>query len=209
MLTKRTLRILIALGAMILPLTVSPLAAQPTDPKSQNPARPDAKEPCCSVKATNLRSGVVTARVLKTGSIFQFRVEDAAVLRSIRFGQWVFYDQAAGRVDIYAEQPCCSITAIDTRLGSITVKEVATGETCKYQITDRGALRRLRVGQLADAGVLPQAQELTAAAQGASSGGSPDPGGSSKCGWNGPRGADTRPKDCTDIKTGKAVACPK
>lgn len=99
-----------------------------------------------------------------------------------------------------AAVPCCGITAIDTEGGLITVKEKATGATCQYRVADAAALRKLKVGQAVDAGVLPQAQPV----QGAT-GKAP----SSTCGgWNGPRGGDTRPKECVDKKTGNKVPCP-
>ncbi|HEV8509652.1 MAG TPA: hypothetical protein VGQ48_04275 [Gemmatimonadales bacterium] len=94
--------------------------------------------------------------------------------------------------------PCCRIQSIDARTGVITVKENATGATCQYRVADAGRVRTLKVGQAVDATVLPEAQPVHGTPQAAASG----------CGWNGPRGADTRPKDCKDPKTGKPIACP-
>jgi hypothetical protein len=97
-----------------------------------------------------------------------------------------------------AAVPCCGIVAIDTKSRLITVKEKATGATCQYRVTDVGELGRLKLGQPVDAGVLPQAQ-LVHATTGKT--------GNSTCGWNGPRGGDTRPKECVD-KKGNKVSCP-
>jgi hypothetical protein len=99
-----------------------------------------------------------------------------------------------------AAVPCCSITAIDTKGGLITIKEKATGATCQYRVADAGALRNLKVGGAVDPNVLPQAQPVQGAAGKAGS--------STTCGgYNGPRGGDTRPKECVDSK-GNKVACP-
>ena len=100
-----------------------------------------------------------------------------------------------------AAAPCCGITAIDAKTGLITVREKATAATCQYQVKDVGVLGRLKVGQPVDAGLLPQAQPVQ---------GTSGKTGNSTCGWNGPRGQDTRPKnnECVD-KKGNKVPCPK
>ena len=97
-----------------------------------------------------------------------------------------------------AAVPCCAITAIDTKSGLITVKEKATEATCQYQVTDVRAIGRLKVGQPVDASLLPQALPVQ---------GSSGNAGNSACGWNGPRGGETRPKNCVD-KKGNKVPCP-
>lgn len=46
-----------------------------------------------------------------------------------------------------AAQPCCEITAIDTRTGVVAAKEVRTGKTFQFKVTNASLLKTLKVGQ--------------------------------------------------------------
>jgi hypothetical protein len=90
--------------------------------------------------------------------------------------------------------PCCAITAVDQRTGVVTARVNATGATYQFTLADRSALAGLRVGQ-AIAGVSCAASA----------------GGTTKCGNNSPRDADTRPKECTTTDSAGReikVVCP-
>jgi hypothetical protein len=65
-----------------------------------------------SQEATNAcRTGLVTARDLKTGQTFQFTAKNAALLNNLRIGQKVAADFATGQVsvDVDGVEPCCNI----------------------------------------------------------------------------------------------------
>lgn len=44
-------------------------------------------------------------------------------------------------------EPCCSITAIDLRSGTVTARELSGRRTIEFKVADTSALRALRVGQ--------------------------------------------------------------
>jgi hypothetical protein len=48
---------------------------------------------------------------------------------------------------VQAADPCCGITAIDTRTGIVTAQVKATGKAFQFQVKDRALLSQLRVGQ--------------------------------------------------------------
>ena len=54
-------------------------------------------------------SGLVSAKVPATGQMFQFRVNDASMLNSLRLGQSISANFSASQVTIYGADPCCSI----------------------------------------------------------------------------------------------------
>ena len=122
-------------------------------------------EPCCAITAINAAKGIATARD-KAGKTFQFKVTDAALLKSMRIGQAVFADFKTGKVRIHGAEPCCAIvtapagnpgvdplepccaiTAFDAATGIVTAKELATGRVFRFEVKDATLLRSLKVGQ--------------------------------------------------------------
>jgi hypothetical protein len=114
---KRSLAISFAIAVV---LTISAMGqslyAQPT-PKSRTlptpiprtlPA-PTPPAACCSITAINTSTGMVTAKENATGKIFQFKVADAALLRSLKIGQGVYANFATGQVSLDGSTMCCSI----------------------------------------------------------------------------------------------------
>ena len=59
-----------------------------------------AASPCCGVVSVDTRSGIVTAQDKATQRRFEFKVENAILLRRIQPGQAVTADMAAGKVTI-------------------------------------------------------------------------------------------------------------
>src|SRR5690348_4841684 len=57
-------------------------------------------------------SGLVSAKVPATGQMFQFQVNDASMLNSLRLGQSVSADFTANQVTIYGGTPCCEIRKV-------------------------------------------------------------------------------------------------
>lgn len=69
-----------------------------------------AAAPCCSITSIDLRSGTVTARELTGKRTFQFKVADAALLKSLKVGQSLFADTAFRKVSLRNDAaPCCAI----------------------------------------------------------------------------------------------------
>lgn len=57
----------------------------------------------------------------------------------------------AGPVPADAAEPCCAITAIDTKSQTITAKETKTGRTFQFKVADAKLLSSLKVGQAVQA----------------------------------------------------------
>ena len=47
---------------------------------------------------------------------------------------------------LYAEGPCCTVTAVDSRTGLVTGKETATGRMFQFQAGNAALLKSLRPG---------------------------------------------------------------
>lgn len=129
-----------------------------------------ADEPCCEVVAIGGKTGVVAAKDSTTGKLFKFRVKDAALLRSLKVGQKVYADHAAGKVSVDGIapccaivesvvkaaakpkqlEPCCNVAAIDVKTGVVQVRQRLTGRVIKVQLSDRSFLEGLKVGQAVD-----------------------------------------------------------
>jgi len=75
------------------------------------PSKAQAGEPCCNVTSIN-ENGVVTAREAATGKVFQFKVNDQAVIRSLRVGQKIYADFGTRQVSVDEGTPCCSIVSV-------------------------------------------------------------------------------------------------
>ena len=125
-------------------------------------------EPCCNVTAINAATGLVTAQGAGIKS-FQFRVRDAALLRTIKVGQSVYADFATGKVRLHGAEPCCSIvtpsaadaarasmdpgepccsiTAVNNATAIVTAVDQASGRSFRFEVKDAALLRTLKVGQ--------------------------------------------------------------
>ncbi len=129
-----------------------------------------AAQPCCNIVAIDAKAAVVTAKDKASGKLFKFRVQDAALLRSLKVGQKVYANHATGKVSVDGAAPCCAITepiakdaakpkysepccnvaAIDVKTGVVQVRQRATGRVIKVQLSDRSFLEALKVGQAVD-----------------------------------------------------------
>ncbi|MGH7637274.1 MAG: hypothetical protein ACREOK_06440 [Gemmatimonadaceae bacterium] len=83
---------------------------------------PDPVEPCC---------GIIGART-QAAKVRRDPAEPASIT-------------AKARRD--GGSPCCAITAIDVRSGTVTARVQATGRTFQFRMTDRAALAGVRAGQ--------------------------------------------------------------
>ncbi len=70
---------------------------------SAPPAR--AIEPCCSITGIDARTGVVTAKEISTGRSFEFKVTDAALLKTLKVGQKITADLKAMTVTLPPARP--------------------------------------------------------------------------------------------------------
>ena len=109
-----------------------------------------------------------------------------------------------------AGEPCCSVVAVDATNCAVTLKDAKTGRTFQVAVLDKAWLKTLKVGKAVD---IAKAQPTGSTGSAASSGttATTSGAGSSSCGSNVPRGADTRPKEC--VATNSAgqqvrVVCP-
>jgi len=154
-------------------------AAPATSPMAVGAIRnaPLPGTPCCNITALNTTTGVVTATENATGKSFQFKVADSALLNSLKVGQGVYANFAAGQVSVDGAVPCCSIvsalaapsaaplaagaiqnklapanpccaiTAINTSTGMVTAKVNANGNIFQFKVADAALLNSLKVGQ--------------------------------------------------------------
>ncbi len=98
--------------AMIFALSLAMVALAP---------RAEAGDPCCSITAINAKTGLVTAKEIKTKKTFQFKVNStepvtgAKLLKSLKVGQKVFSDFTKGVVSVNPDgaAPCCGIVQPD------------------------------------------------------------------------------------------------
>src|SRR2546427_250626 len=72
----------------------------------------DPADPCCSITSINVATGVVTAKVNSSGQTFQFKLTNAALLKSLKTGQGVFANFGTQKVSVDGLQPCCNITTL-------------------------------------------------------------------------------------------------
>ncbi|HXM96143.1 MAG TPA: GH25 family lysozyme [Candidatus Dormibacteraeota bacterium] len=111
---KRSLKIAFGTAIAITILIMGqPLYAQnprPTQvPNRQALAAPTPQTACCTITAIDTSTGVVTAKENATGKIFQFKVTDAALLRSLKVGQGVYANFSMKQVSLDGSTVCCSI----------------------------------------------------------------------------------------------------
>jgi hypothetical protein len=71
-----------------------------------------SQRPCCGITAVDQSTGIVTARVMSTGTIFQFKVMDSATLNNLQRGQGVFANLPAKRVSLNGKGSCCDIVSV-------------------------------------------------------------------------------------------------
>jgi Cu/Ag efflux protein CusF len=65
--------------------------------------------PCCPITAIDARTGVVSAKVNASGAAFQFRVTDAALLKSLKVGREVYANFTTEQVSLDGKVMCCTI----------------------------------------------------------------------------------------------------
>src|SRR6202171_3239975 len=114
---KRSLACSFAIAITIMMLTMGqPLYAQnprpPQVPNRQALAAPTPPAACCPITAIDTSTGVVTAKENAAGKIFQFKVTDAALLKSLKVGQGVYANFGAMQVSLDGSTVCCSIISI-------------------------------------------------------------------------------------------------
>lgn len=97
----------------------APLAPQPGgSPKTIGKATPlVAPQPCCAVTATDVATGIVSARVNATGQTFQFGVKDAATLKSLKVGQPIYANLAANQISVDGRTLCVPCIVAPGALG--------------------------------------------------------------------------------------------
>src|ERR1700687_401912 len=71
---------------------------------------PKPLSPWCNVTAVDAGTGMVTAKENATGKIFQFKVTDAELLKSLKVGQGVYANFGAMQISLNGNTACCSIT---------------------------------------------------------------------------------------------------
>lgn len=64
-----------------------------------------AAAPCCGVTAIDAKSGLVTAKETATGKTFDFRVQDKALLKTLKIGDQVEADFSTNKVGIHGAEP--------------------------------------------------------------------------------------------------------
>lgn len=74
-------------------------------------AAANAAEPV-GITAIDARAGIVTARDTAGKRTIQFKVTDAALLKSLKVGQTVAADLGAQKVSINYSEPCCAIVSV-------------------------------------------------------------------------------------------------
>src|ERR1700682_5479752 len=109
---KRSLAMSFAIAVAITILAMGqPLYAQKPQPTGVL-STPKPLSPCCNVTAVDAGTGMVTAKENATGKIFQFKVTDAELLKSLKVGQGVYANFGAMQVSLDGSTACCSIISI-------------------------------------------------------------------------------------------------
>jgi hypothetical protein len=73
-----------------------------------NSSNPPPGTPCCGVISIDTAKGIATARENSTGRTFDFRVGDAALLKTLQ-GHGVFANFTTNEVSVNGANPCCAI----------------------------------------------------------------------------------------------------
>ena len=125
-----------------------------------------AVTPCCSVTGISA-DGLVTARDTGSNRVFQFRVNDKALLSSLHVGQAIHADFATQKVSVdgispccgivsgtaaaatstaaQPANPCCNITGIAGDL--VTARETGSNRVFQFRVNDKALLSSLHIGQ--------------------------------------------------------------
>lgn len=109
----------------------------------------------------------------------------------------------AARDKMTPGEPCCSVTAVDTRTGIVRFRVVATGATSEMCVAQSSQVKDFKVGDRID---FKRAEPAGATASAASAGGT------TSCGSNVGRNEDTRPKECEATNSAGQtikIACPQ
>src|SRR5262245_15225184 len=149
-------------------LIVSVGLALSVSPAGGEPPRIDAGVPCCNITGYTPVDGIVTAKETATGRIFQFKVTDPALLKTLKVGQKVWADFGTKKVSVDGAVPCCNILPaasggagsprVDGRVpccvitgytpvdGIVSARETATGRAFQFKVADAALLKTLKVG---------------------------------------------------------------
>jgi hypothetical protein len=126
----------------------------------------NAVAPCCGITGISA-DGLVTAQETGSKRVFQFQVNDKALLVSLHVGQAIHADFGTQKVSVDGIQPCCSIvsgaatSAISTAAqpaqpccnitgmanGLVTAQETGSARVFQFQVNDKALLSSLHVGQ--------------------------------------------------------------
>jgi len=68
-----------------------------------------AAAPCCGITGIDYKTGIVRARNTETGQTFQFKVNNSAVLKTLKVGHGVYADFGTKEVSVDGIDPCCSM----------------------------------------------------------------------------------------------------
>ena len=77
---------------------------------AQTSAQPRATAACCSITAIDAQSGVVSAKVIASGYVFEFKARSAATLAALRVGQAVQVNFTNNQVSLDGRTVCCTVT---------------------------------------------------------------------------------------------------
>lgn len=82
-----------------------------TSPATNRGTAATPVQPCCQITSVNQQTGIATARVNATGQVFQFRVTDSNLLRSLKTSQGVYANFKTLQVSVNGANPCCQIVS--------------------------------------------------------------------------------------------------
>lgn len=68
-------------------------------------------EPCCGIVTVNVRTGVVRAKVIATGNVFEFKASNPATLATLKPGQPVFANFTNHQISLDGKTTCCTMTS--------------------------------------------------------------------------------------------------
>src|SRR5215469_2449535 len=107
-LQARFLKRLVLFASLIFLLMLDAASLSFGAPQGANP------KPCCAITSIELTTGIVTAKENSSRQTFQFKVSDAALLRSLKIGQGVFANLKTGQISLDGKNVCCTILSVGT-----------------------------------------------------------------------------------------------
>ncbi|HYL13974.1 MAG TPA: GH25 family lysozyme [Terriglobales bacterium] len=123
--------------------TATPTSNSGTTTSAPNGSTPSASSPpirpCCQITAVDPKSGVATARVMSTGTTFQFKVTDRATLLNLQLGQGVFANLPAKRVSLNGTGSCCVIVSVTPAPASGTGVPIRAGDLLAPSVSPQTA----------------------------------------------------------------------